>query len=580
LVSSGGSGVWRSDDFGGTWTLAEMEPGYYFNTFRTPITISNADQRVVWVGAANNYVQLSTDGAVTFKKVPGYKGLGNYFTSGLATHPTDPNTAFMLFSQSGVPKIVKTTDMGQTWTDISGFEGNNGVSSKGFPNVAVYDLLIMPYNTDIYWACTEIGVFVSEDAGDSWKYMNNPAFPAVSIWEAGIVGDQVVLATHGRGIWTATIPELAGHSVANSTKVPVLKNSAAIPNALSIEMNLRSVYDSTVVKVNGKTAVKILGNTVGDTTVTVPVTTTGLVSVYVASYDGDKEYRTPASQTNAYVLKPAVDGYVNDFNDASGADDFTGHFSIKTANGFDNAAIHSEHNYSNSMDHIFMLLSPVKISAENAVLEYKDIAIVEPGDPNTNYGDSKFWDYVIVEGSKDGINWFALADGYDAGLHTEWKTAYDNKSAGDKSMFKTHSINLLDNNNISVGDQVFIRFRLYADNYTNGWGWAIDDLKIQAANIVGVDNATSIPETYELDQNYPNPFNPSTKIRFALPEASKVKLTIYNTLGQEVEVLVNEEMDAGYHTVDWNASRYASGAYFYTLSSKDFVKTKKLMFIK
>jgi len=96
-----------------------------------------------------------------------------------------------------------------------------------------------------------------------------------------------------------------------------------------------------------------------------------------------------------------------------------------------------------------------------------------------------------------------------------------------------------------------------------------------------VDNG-SLPTVFALDQNYPNPFNPTTEINFALPTAGRVSLTIYNVLGQEVVNLVNGNMEAGNHTVTWEASNYSSGVYFYRLVADNdkFVKTNKMMLLK
>ena len=79
--------------------------------------------------------------------------------SGLATHPTEDSTAYALFSIADAPKVLRTTDLGQTWTDISGF-GTNPTSGNGFPNVATYCLLVMPDNPNEIWAGTEIGLFI------------------------------------------------------------------------------------------------------------------------------------------------------------------------------------------------------------------------------------------------------------------------------------------------------------------------------------------------------------------------------------------------------------------------------------
>ncbi len=89
-----------------------------------------------------------------------------------------------------------------------------------------------------------------------------------------------------------------------------------------------------------------------------------------------------------------------------------------------------------------------------------------------------------------------------------------------------------------------------------------------------------LPKNFELYQNYPNPFNPETTIKFALPHEAFVLLKIYSIDGREVAVLVNSRESAGFHTVNFNANRLASGVYLYTISADGFFKSKKLMVLK
>ena len=95
-----------------------------------------------------------------------------------------------------------------------------------------------------------------------------------------------------------------------------------------------------------------------------------------------------------------------------------------------------------------------------------------------------------------------------------------------------------------------------------------------------------IPEEFELSQNYPNPFNPETQIRFGLSEATQVRLAIYNALGQEVSVLIDEEMAPGFYTVPWNGlttggDQTASGVYIYHLTtSSGFTDTRRMLLLK
>ncbi len=94
-----------------------------------------------------------------------------------------------------------------------------------------------------------------------------------------------------------------------------------------------------------------------------------------------------------------------------------------------------------------------------------------------------------------------------------------------------------------------------------------------------------LPEVFALHQNYPNPFNPVTRLRFDLPEKSRVRLEIYNMLGQKVATVVDREMEAGFHTLSWNGrdasgAALASGVYIYRLRAGDFVKARKMILLK
>jgi hypothetical protein len=88
------------------------------------------------------------------------------------------------------------------------------------------------------------------------------------------------------------------------------------------------------------------------------------------------------------------------------------------------------------------------------------------------------------------------------------------------------------------------------------------------------------PSQFSLAQNYPNPFNPSTEIRFGLPVSSKVHITIYNVMGQQVTTLLNRDLKAGYHSITWNAADVPSGIYFYRLNAGNFTDMKKMVLIK
>lgn len=99
--------------------------------------------------------------------------------------------------------------------------------------------------------------------------------------------------------------------------------------------------------------------------------------------------------------------------------------------------------------------------------------------------------------------------------------------------------------------------------------------------ITGVeDELNPLPTEYLLSQNYPNPFNSSCAIKYSIPKSSQVSLKIFNTLGEEIEILVNEEKPVGVYEVNWNASNLPSGVYFYRLQAGDYVQTRKMILLK
>ena len=90
----------------------------------------------------------------------------------------------------------------------------------------------------------------------------------------------------------------------------------------------------------------------------------------------------------------------------------------------------------------------------------------------------------------------------------------------------------------------------------------------------------SVPNKFALEQNYPNPFNPSTTIRYTIPAKSNVTIKIYNVLGQQIESLVNMDQTAGSYVIQYNASRLATGVYFYELRAGDYRNVKKMLLLK
>ena len=121
-------------------------------------------------------------------------------------------------------------------------------------------------------------------------------------------------------------------------------------------------------------------------------------------------------------------------------------------------------------------------------------------------------------------------------------------------------------------------FNLKFEIMSNGVVYWKDSVKFI---ITGVeDELNPLPTEFLLSQNYPNPFNSSSVLKYSIPKSSQVTLKIFNTLGEEIETLVNEEKPAGTYELTWNAANLPSGVYFYRLQAGDFVQIRKMILLK
>ena len=122
---------------------------------------------------------------------------------------------------------------------------------------------------------------------------------------------------------------------------------------------------------------------------------------------------------------------------------------------------------------------------------------------------------------------------------------------------------------------------LIANNYVFAGTYGSSVWRRVYTEVIGIKQISeSIPSTYSLNQNYPNPFNPTTNIKFDLVKNSYVHLTVLDVSGREVETLVGEMLGAGTYEINFNASKYSSGTYFYKLETEGFSGTKKMILLK
>jgi len=131
--------------------------------------------------------------------------------------------------------------------------------------------------------------------------------------------------------------------------------------------------------------------------------------------------------------------------------------------------------------------------------------------------------------------------------------------------------------------KIYVAFRYFMVTTVDGIMVNVDSVMVRnySGPPVGIGhNNQQLPFSFDLKQNYPNPFNPTTAILFDIAKDEFVNLTVYNTVGQEVAVLVNENMQAGAHSVTFDATNLPSGIYMYRLTAGSFKKSLKMSLIK
>ncbi len=525
LFVAGPSGLWKSEDFGISWrniTINSYDYGYAGSSVQ--MLISSADPKIVWAGVrmdSGGKLNISVDQGNTFTAVKNFSQNIRRI-SRIVSHPFD-STVYVLNSAPGSAKIIRSSDLGQTWEDITGFVGNSS-SSNGFPDVAVFSLVVIPSNTDEIWAGTEIGLFISTDNGLTWHYSDN-GLPAVCIWDMKVVGDQVVLGTHGRGVWSVTIPELNNIPV----KPYVIGAGVTADNRFKIRYDVKSDFDSLRYYFNDEVAGVQTGVAVGVNEYDIDfVSEQSVLNCQVIGFKKGMAFSSNLYFTDNFHFELPRVRYSNDFE--SYQNDFYGDGYTVNSSLEGNFAIHSEHTYKENKNHSYVLKYPVIVmeAIESSIMTYEDIAFVEKGEDGTGFGDAEFWDYVVVEGSKDGIEWLPLSDGYDFGYSRKWDDGNtDINSTPSSTKFINHTINFQDK--FSVGDTILIRFRLYSDANTVGWGWVIDNINIQKDG-TGIFNKVSTPDG-ELTIS-PNPVTNYINLRLDDSENGEVRVTVYDLSGR------------------------------------------------
>ncbi|WP_288955149.1 T9SS type A sorting domain-containing protein [uncultured Polaribacter sp.] len=578
------SGVWRSTDFAANWNLIPITENFT-TSYATPLNVkvSQADPNIVWAGGrmtenGSYTMHVSQDNGKTFTKTNVFDnplGTHNYYVSGMNPSYTERNRFYLTFSGQGAAKILKTEDLGNTWTDISGF--TTGVTT-GFPDVAVHSVLEMPFDKNIIWAGTDIGIFQTTDGGANWSIVSG--FIPVAVYGMKIVNDQVVIATHGRGVWSATVAELSSFTpakflkpiVITSTQKAIQTNSALISYKVSDdEVSRVKIYIDDVLK----TEITQDFNATDTYTYETEILTEGVHKVAVQQFDDTNNLETlvenndfaivdfkPASPVIKITEFTAEDAYA--YNDGFKIDNLNNNVTTNVLNN-------SEHPYLNNKTYSMVLKQPLTITATSSEFEYEDFAIVEP------YTDdlkdlTQFYDYVIIEASKDLNNWVTL-DKYDARRYPEW-LAQSNRTVElmdiSEALFKKQSINLT-SKGFTIGDTVVFRLSLVTDPGTVSYGWAIKSINKNAT--ASVNEVLSGKKVFTV---YPSISNGTFTV-LAKNTLGKTKMNIFDIRGRNV---FNLNLDFSKNEKQKINTALKSGVYMVHITDENNKKSSKKIIIE
>jgi hypothetical protein len=322
--------------------------------------------------------------------------------------------------------------------------------------------------------------------------------------------------------------------------------------------------------------------------------------IYTLGPDGSRDIMARNSTDNGTSFTTAVPIAGNPNTDEYGLD--AGYFSLTGSTGFDviyfsdSAGTANDRLYHITVDNGSTIFSDPELISEHTPIpsanysnsivpmhySAADVGALWVGD---DAGTNKlFWDQLsaiipveltsftaAINGNNVSLSWITATETNNLGFDLErsiqpedWEKIGFVPGSGTTTERKSYSFN---DENLAAGTYLY---RIKQIDFDGSYSYFDLD------HSVGI----STPNTFELSQNFPNPFNPATQINFSIPQASDVKLIVYNSIGEEIVTLVNEYKQPGRYNVEFNGSNISSGIYYYKLTAGEYVSVKKMILMK
>jgi photosystem II stability/assembly factor-like uncharacterized protein len=516
--------IFRSTDSGHSWDRTGAPPG----------AMAIAPNNTITIASSSSFLE-SLDGCRTWRKV------GNIQNPPYVPQLFYSSRGSLFYWSLTDTGVVRSEDYGRTWSLVMGlpFRGISMISES---------------DSGWLYAASENGVFRSTDQGNRWTSMNNGLVPVMVSSLATDAEARVFAGTVGRGIYMST----------------------DCGEEWEIRTNGYDVQYPSTIYASGRCGTIFAGDAAG---------------IHRSFDNGSTWHRIPSSsqiysffQSSAGILYAGGCDTLLQSSDCgenwSVASSFTGNWAIW-------AIIENRHG------DLFLATSAGLLGSQDGALQWTELASPAPGSfgIRTLARDSKGTLFAGTDGvlrsTDDGASWQqtlkgpdfvrVVVDGNDhvyAGTLTGVFRSTDGGSSWTE--FNTGLINK--GGAITAIAYDSVTGHIYVAQDSGGVARTIVPAYAKIPNGIHLDH--SLPRAFILVQNYPNPFNPSTTIRYGVPHRSHVTLMVFNPLGQTIAELVNGDIDAGFHEVQFNATNLASGVYFYRLQTGDFSQTRKLCVIR
>jgi len=578
-----GGQLFISTNYGNSWTLKTVT-----GITSTLTGVYTPDNTNIFVSSYGNGVYYSSDGGGNWISVNSGLPAQAFYVNSIAS--SQDGAIIYIGTNSG---IYKSNNFGSTWT-----AANSGLSS-----LSINRIKIDPFAPTNIYACTQTGgVNVSNNDGTNWTPVNT-GLTNNGVLDIAFSNVNYYIATYGSGVFKSPrTPSINWSPMTNGFAATVLINSIYRPSTTTLFTG--SIY-------SGVFAVNVNSGNWSNVTNELPA------AVYSFADDGTAIYAGTASRgvwkstnngANWFQLGTSgladsairtifingSDFYVGTLSKGIYYSNDGGNTWTARNNGFPGTPAGSGVDVRYILSYSGNLYAAV---AGNGIYRSPDngmnwtainAGLPPPGnDRNINHilvNDNTL--YICGRGIwksiDNGDNWTADT----AGL--PYKYVYNLVSTGGFMYASTFGIGVYQrpssggtwlpyNNNwflpMEVRSLSTDGTYLYAPTYGNGMWRALIPSGIRQIT-------TNVPDKYNLEQNFPNPFNPSTTIRFQIPFNSFVNLSLYDINGRLLEQFVNSQLQAGIYEYKWNASKYASGIYFYRLTTNNYIATKKMILVK